>query len=192
MTRHFSLDNSEALRPVPQSARNAFDVDPWYLIQLKPGGFERAQLNFKRQNVTSFMPVRAESAANKRAVKILKPLFPGYLFLQVDTQLTSFRTINSTYGVSRLVMRDSRHAEVVPFSLIAELKERCDCQDRILPPKALAPGQKIRITSGPFKGFIAEVEIMSGPDRVRALFDLLGRRVRTDVMTSDVELLKVS
>ena len=162
----------------------------WYVAQLRPGGFARAQLNLRRQGVETFMPLdgRAQMQKGKRKPG-LKPLFPGYIFLHTDPRRISFQSINCTYGISRLVMRDRTAAQIVPQKLISELWQRCDAEGRLLPPPAFKPGEAVRIIAGPFAQFIATVETLSSPERLRLLFEMMGQSVRIEVAGSDLERL---
>ncbi len=166
------------------------ELSSWYVAQLRPGGFVRAQLNLRRQGVETFMPLdgRARMQKGKRKPG-LKPLFPGYIFLHADPRRISFQSINCTYGISRLVMRDRTAAQIVPQKLISELWQRCDAEGRLLPPPAFKPGEAVRIVAGPFSQFVATVESLSAPERLRLLFEMMGQTVRVEVASSDLERL---
>ncbi len=162
----------------------------WYVAQLRPGGFARAQLNLRRQGVETFMPLDGHARAQKGRPKPgLKPLFPGYIFLHTNPQRISFQAINCTYGISRLVMRDRVTAQTVPQALISDLWQRCDVEGRLLPPPAFKPGEAVRIVAGPFSQFVATVESLSAPERLRLLFEMMGQAVRVEVAGSDLERL---
>ena len=101
----------------------------WSLVQLKPGGLDRARRNLLRLGFQSFMPMRWETRRrNGRLAEGLRPLFPGYLFVLVRPGESRWQTINSTYGVSRVVCLEGGRPTAVPDGLIRTLGAACDAQ----------------------------------------------------------------
>ena len=176
------------LEMAPADGSDAFDGQFWYLAQLKPGGFDRAKTNLRRQNFQTFMPVRATSLRrNGRIVPAQKPLFPGYLFAQVLPDQQNWRAINSTYGVARLVSLGQGHPTRVPAGFMIDLHHRTDADGHFGAPEDLKPGDRVRIISGPFSRQIAEIEEADSKDRVILLMELMGRAVRTQVSAHHLE-----
>jgi transcriptional antiterminator RfaH len=58
----------------------------WYLVQLKPNGHRLAKMNLERQGFKTFLPLQnvTKRSAHK-FVDRLVPLFPGYMFVELDT-----------------------------------------------------------------------------------------------------------
>ena len=76
----------------------------WFLAQLKPNSHRIAEKNLRRQSFATFLPMQQEtSRRNGRFVTTVKPLFPGYLFVALDTSAGGWHRVNNTYGVTRLV-----------------------------------------------------------------------------------------
>ncbi len=158
---------------------------PWYLLQLKPKGAERAETNLKRQGVEMFSPL--QRITSSKGIVRLGPLFPGYLFASFNVASIPFRTINSTFGVSRLVTHGYDLEAGLSAMLINGLRARCDDEGVLYPPNNLHAKEKVRILSGPFASYVAVVEKLSAPDRVRVLFDLMGRTISAEISVSEVE-----
>ena len=79
-------------------------MNQWYLIQFKPNSHRLAERNLQRQGFETFLPMQKITRRKaSRFVSDLKPLFPGYMFVRVSSDLAPWRTINSTIGVSQLV-----------------------------------------------------------------------------------------
>lgn len=153
---------------------------PWFLLQLKPNNHARAILNLERQEVTTFIPyLMAQTRRGSEPAKT--PLFPGYLFASFCPQTVSFQTVNSTYGVSRLVTFGCNFSNGLPLKLIEGLKARCDENGILKPVSDLQINDRVRITSGPFAEFVAVVENLQTGDRVRVLFDLMGQQTKAEV-----------
>ena len=74
-----------AARHASHSHEATAENDHWYLVQLKPGGFERARVNLARQGFASFMPMQEVTRKKlNRFTHETRPLFPGYLFVRVS------------------------------------------------------------------------------------------------------------
>lgn len=158
---------------------------PWFLLQLKPNSHARAILNLGRQGVATFMPCQISQACGA-SEPVKTPLFPGYLFASFRPETISFKTVNSTYGVSRLVTFGTYVSNGLPPKLIEGLKARCDENGILKPARDLQINDTVRITSGPFAEFIAIVEDLQTEDRVRVLFDLMGQRTKAEIPICDL------
>lgn len=153
----------------------------WFLAQLKPNCASIADRNLKRQGFKTFLPVEEETRQrNGKFVTAVRPLFPGYIFVAFDAARGFWRSVNSTYGVTRLVSF-GKEPTSVPLELVSQLMQRCDAEGKLLPPKLLQPGDKVTITTGPFANFVAEVEKIAPDRRVWVLMELMGAQTRVSV-----------
>lgn len=158
---------------------------PWYLAQLRPNSLRIAERNLLRQGFRVFCPLRVETRkAHTRFRTTESPLFPGYLFVRFDPEVSGWRAVNSTYGVSRLVAFGGRPAPV-PAPLVAALRLRCDASGRIQPTEDLGSGDPVRIVAGPFADFVATVEELAPDRRVWVLLEIMGRPTRV-VLSRDM------
>ena len=165
------------------------DKQKWYVAQIKANGFERAVVNLTRQGFQTFMPMQKKSARHARQLKnVLRPVFPGYLFVQFGAERGDWRKINSTFGVARLVSFEKSAPAPVPDSLIAGLQARCDSKD-CLRPGDLKIGEKVRMVAGAFAGFVGEVENLIGEERIRLLYEFMGQKSRIDIGKGNLEKL---
>ena len=181
-----------APRMLPAGARAepvgapALSPDHWFLTQLKPGGLNTARTNLGRQGYATFMPQREATMrrANKLCTKT-SPLFPGYLFVQIDPQSPGWRRINSTFGVARLVCFGSAPTQV-PAALITTLRAACDGETWCPGATEFKAGQCARILSGPFAEQLATIESVPDQQRIYVLFDLMGRTIRAQVPANNL------
>ena len=166
------------------------DSPKWYLAQIKANGFDRAVANLARQGFLTFSPMQNKTVRHARQLKnVLRPIFPGYLFVQFGAERSDWRKINSTYGVSRLVSFAKSVPAPVPDALIAGLQARCDAKNILLPIRDIEIGEKVRLLSGAFADFVGEVENMVGQDNVRVLLDIMGQYARIDVQQGQLSRL---
>jgi len=153
----------------------------WFLAQLKPNSAQIAHKNLGRQGFRTFLPMEEETCQrNGKFVTANKPLFPGYIFVALNVAEGLWRTVNSTYGITRLVSFGKEPA-AVPLDLVSQLMLRCDASGKLLPPKLLKPGDQVALTNGPFASFVAEVERIAPDRRVWVLMDIMGGQTRVAV-----------
>ena len=150
----------------------------WYLIRSKPGAETEAQLHLQRQQYLTYLPRLLQSVRLRRQMRMrVGPLFPRYLFLQLDEGRQCIAPVRSTSGVANVVRFGGRFA-IVPDGLIAELRAREDPETGLHSVRAtarLTPGMQVRIDVGAFAGLEGVFERAEGADRVVVLLTLLGQ-----------------
>jgi transcriptional antiterminator RfaH len=152
--------------------------ESWYLLQLKPGRWRVAADNLARQGVETFLPLRLiERRRLGRVQRVKEPAFPGYMFARFDPGRLRWRSLNSTYGVSKVVMLEADRPAAVPAGLVEELRLRCDDAGYLKAIDDLRPGDLARIASGPFADLMCNIDKLSGGDMVRVLLALMGQTV---------------
>jgi transcriptional antiterminator RfaH len=150
----------------------------WYVVHTQPRAEARALWHLETQGFNCFLPRVVELRRHARQVNpVLAPLFPRYLFVRFDLDMTRWRAINGTRGVISLLANGPSPLPV-PHGVIEALLARCDRRGAA-PLAALGvftKGLKVRIKSGAFKGQTGEIaEILPrGSDRVHVLLTLLG------------------
>ncbi len=175
------LRDNTAARPVPERGLRA---DNWFVAQLKPNGLALAQRNLLRQRFETFVPERME---NRRSAMVRRPLFPGYVFIRFDPAAHGWQAINSTRGVTRLLLNDPRRPSPLPSQFMGGLIARCDDKGLVLPPEKFSAGDRIRVIAGPFADLVTTVDSLDQDDRLRVLIDLMGQKVRTSIPQQNVE-----
>ena len=160
----------------------------WYLVYAKPRQETVARMNLERQAYTVYLPLVRQPRRHKgRMITIVAPMFPRYLFIQLDQQTDNWGPIRSTFGVVSIV-RFGQAAAAVPNDLIALLRSREDESGiQILPAEQYRRGAKIRITDGGFAGYEGIFVAHSGRDRVTVLLQVLGRNTRARVDLGAIE-----
>ena len=160
----------------------------WYLVQLKPNGHRLAKTNLERQGFNTFLPLQnvTKRSAHK-FVDRLVPLFPGYMFVELDTTQNAWRKVNSTLGVARIVSLGGTPT-AIPSEIVNEFISRCDGDGILCPTQGLEVGQYVQVLRGPFANFVAKVEEISPDQRVWILIDLLGQSSRISVTKDAIAL----
>ena len=124
-----------------------------------------------------------------RFVSELKPLFPGYMFVSINSELAPWRTINSTIEVSKLVSFEGK-PKPLPLQLIYGLRLRCDASSTLLPPKRLSEGDSVEMLKGPFANFIATVDTIDQEQRISVLMNFMGQKTRMCVNADQLQLAR--
>lgn len=153
----------------------------WFLAQLKPNSGQIAERNLKLQGFRTFLPIEASTKRVRgKFVTAARPLFPGYIFVQIDTGAGNWRMINSTHGITRLVSF-GKEPTPVPIDILSQLMLRCDAAGKFLPPELLKPGDQVCLTSGPFADFVGRIEAIAPERRVWVLMEIMGGQTRVAV-----------
>ena len=172
-------------------------MNQWYLIQFKPNSHRLAERNLHRQGFQTFLPMQKITRRKaSRFVSDLKPLFPGYMFVSVNSELAPWRAINSTIGVSRLVSLEGK-PKPLPLQLISGMMLRCDTSGTLLPPKSLNEGDSVEMLTGPFANFVATVDTfvatvdtIDPEQRIWVLINFMGQKTRMQVTADQLQLAK--
>jgi transcriptional antiterminator RfaH len=154
----------------------------WYVVNTQAHQETRAAENLSRQQFDVWLPRCRKTRKHGRRIDcVLAPLFPGYLFVSIDTDVQRWRSINGTFGVVRLLCHGDTPISV-PDGLVEAMLARRDAGGAVsLAPKAFVKGQSVRVVGGPFADLEGLFQEMAGHDRVVLLLNLLGRKVRAIV-----------
>ena len=160
----------------------------WYVAQLKPNGFNKAQLNLARQGFECFMPIRKVTVRHARRLSAgLRPVFPGYIFIKFGLDNGDWRKINSTLGINRLIAFHGGRPAKIPDALVEGFMARCDGQHMLKPISDWKTGDRARLVYGPFADFIGQVEEIVSGDRVRLLFEFMEQYKSVEVSSDALE-----
>jgi transcriptional antiterminator RfaH len=152
----------------------------WYVVQTQVNGETKAAQNLLRQGFEVYLPRYLRRRRHARKVDFTaKPLFPRYMFVAIDMATQRWRSIQSTFGVARLVTNGADPA-MLPDGVVRALKAREDDKGfiRLDSKPTFAPGDKVRVLAGAFMDSAGLFSGLADHDRVSILLDMLGRKVR--------------
>ena len=156
------------------------EASRWYVVQTQVNSELKAAQNLLRQGYEIYLPRYLKRRRHARKVDLVaKPLFPRYLFVAVDITAQRWRSIQSTFGVSRLVTNGNDPA-LVPQGVVSALRAREDAKGFVTMdsrPK-FAPGDKVRVLAGVFMDAAGLFDGIGDHDRVAILLDMLGGKIR--------------
>lgn len=171
---------SHATDPAPACSASAGTTGgrAWYVVSTHVRREEFAVSQLVQRQVEAWVP---RMAFERRGRRVVRPLFPGYVFAHACLAYESARVIWAP-GVRRLVTFEGE-APPVPDAAIAFLRARADASGLIdVTPRPLPVGRRVRITTGPLAGLVGLIENPpDGRGRVSILMDILRRHTRVSV-----------
>ncbi|MDC0244861.1 hypothetical protein OAK96_06385 [Pseudomonadota bacterium] len=146
----------------------------WYVIHYQLINEQRLVENLINQNFHFYIP-KIQLLQNNQVKSTA--LFPGYGFVQsADHQIAA---LNYTKGL-KYVLKNGAVYSYISDSLINDIKDANKAYQS--QPLSLLPKlhSDVTILNGPLKGNLVKVMGFSKTDRVKILFNLLGRNVLSE------------
>ena len=173
--------NADSKRILPGTA------EAWFCVrsQLKHEHIAAAHLRSYHQ-LEVFLPrLRFKRSRRQGPVWVTEALFPNYLFARFNWQ-ESLRSVLHSRGVAGVVhFGDSW--PMVPDELINELRATFGEKETHVISPVPDVGDEIQISGGAFHGLLAVVtHVMPARERVKVLFDFLGRQTTVEVKIADL------
>src|SRR5262245_47364025 len=161
----------------------------WAAVNTHPHRERIALENLERQGFATYCPfIRRRRSHARRVEEVLRPLFPGYVFVNVKPDEACWRPILSTYGVRTLVRCGDRPS-LVHARFIAALLAREIDGAIVRPPVPYQIGQQVQVVAGPCDGLVATILSLDEKGRISVLLDLMSRRVKTDLDSAQLMAL---
>lgn len=151
----------------------------WYAVYTKTGAECLAEGHLQRQGFSTYLPLyRKERRHARRITQVKAPLFPRYLFVELDLGLDRWKSVNGTHGVSYLVAMGERPS-AVPEGVVEAIRARETGEKLIdLPPQPpFENGEVVRVTGGPLLDQTGVFQCVDDRQRVVVLLDMLGRKL---------------
>ena len=155
----------------------------WCAVQCQPKRERLAETHLRRQAITTFLPlVPTTLRRGSRFRSTLQPVFPGYIFVNLDGAGGRWRSINGTRGVVRLLtLGDS------PSFLPAGIVEELQAASEVGP--SLREGDSVRLLDGPLTGFVGRILRLGPRERVQVLLEMMSGSIPVEVAPGAVSLL---
>ena len=157
-------------------------MDNWYVVRTQSLAEMRAAEQLNNQGFETYVPRYRKERRHARKIDIiLRPLFPGYLFVKIDAEFQQWRSINGTVGVINIVQFGM---ELSPIDevIITSLKAREDESGMVsLSTLGLQKGDKVLVNKGPFAEYAGLLKETDDKKRAILLLNLMGRKVRVTV-----------
>jgi transcriptional antiterminator RfaH len=157
-------------------------VRRWHVIQSKPRHEERVASQLREQaGLDVYFPqIEVFSPRGGERVKIVKPLFPNYLFARL-LMPDEWKLVTYTRGVARMV-GDWKNAGWVDDTVMDAIRARENEKDRLIHYYHFQPSESVVVKSGPLKDLYGIFErYVDDRGRVRILLSLIGYQASVEM-----------
>jgi len=145
----------------------------WYALQHKPAQGNRALEHLQNQEIDCFYPkITVEKIKAGKRIKKLEPLFPGYLFVNLEQTDPMWSKLRSTRGVVRIVSFANKPAPISD-DIIQHIEESLET---VAEQGGIKPGQAVDLDEGPFKGISAIFQAYDGEERAIVLISFMQKQ----------------
>lgn len=160
----------------------------WCAVNTQVNAEDKAVFHLVRQGFKVLLPKHLKRRSHARKVEwVPRPLFPGYLFVEIDPERSPWRAIRSTVGIFDVIRFGEKPAPV-PNEVIDEIRARQDENGLVKTHDggSFKPGDAVRVLQGALGEFEALFESADDRNRVTVLLNMLGRQVRARVSKNAV------
>jgi len=159
----------------------------WYLAHTLPHQEERAQAALEHQGFRNFLPRRLKTVRHARRLRTVNaPIFPRYIFVELDLDRDRWRSVNGTRGISSLVMALERPLPA-PVGVVETLIMSSDGAGQLRFVENFEVGQRVRLVAGPFAQSLGILDRLSSTERVAVLLNIMSGAIRVSVARDWVE-----
>jgi transcriptional antiterminator NusG len=133
---------------------------PWYAVHTRSRHEDRACLGLRQKSFYTFLPkLEVWSKRKDRRKKIMIPMFPGYLFVELATLDNAIKVdVLKTFGVVRILGKPRGSEPIpVPDDKIDAIRRIVDSKVEVQQFQYPKVGEPARIIDGPFKGVEGQV-----------------------------------
>jgi len=158
----------------------------WAVLSTHPHREHVALQNLERQDFCGYCPlIRRRRSHARRITDVMRPMFPGYVFVKIVSGMQRWRPLSSTIGV-RDVVRCGDEVSLLDDGFVQSLRAR-EVDGAICRPEVpYKVGQEVRLVGGAFDGLVATIIEMHERDRLTVLANLLSRPVKVKLEETQV------
>jgi transcriptional antiterminator RfaH len=157
----------------------------WFVAHTKPRREKKLVEHCRRQGIDATLP--CYSSAHKyrgKTVVFQKPLFPGYVFLQLEPALKDSVRQND-HVANLLVVFDQQTFQQQLQDILLALESKVGVK---LAP-AIGEGMRVRIKAGPLQGIEGWVEKRQGMTTVLLRLDFINQAAAVKIDADSLELI---
>ena len=158
----------------------------WVVAKTKGSQENRAAKNLNNQGFRVFLPYfYAKKFKNNVWKSQHELLFPGYVFINLDSNLNKAHKINNTLGISKLLMDSYSGApSIISDHIINEIDNMAN---NVLNIKHINVGDKVVYTKGALSNIVGKVIELSSKSRIKLLINLISTQREVFVDPSDLQ-----
>jgi transcriptional antiterminator RfaH len=155
----------------------------WFVAHTRPRCEKKLKEYCEREGLPATLPCyRSLHRYRGKTVTFLKPLFPGYLFLQILTEQKQ-KIYQSDHVANLLVVHD----QALFVRQLGEILRALETDLEIRLAPHIGEGSRVLIKSGPLRGMEGWVERRSGASVVLLRLDFIGQAAAVKLQADELE-----
>ncbi len=157
----------------------------WYVAHTQPRCEKKLSQYCERKSLAATLP--CYDSAHKyrgKAVVFQKPLFPGYVFIQMPADKRNL-VLQSDYVANLLDVHDQELFARQLGEVMQALET--DLEIRLAP--TIGEGARVKIKNGPLRGVEGQVEKRYGMNVVLLRLDFIGQAAAVKMDATDLEMI---
>ena len=156
----------------------------WFVAHTRPRREKKLKQYCVENNIPATLPCyKTVHKYRGKVVSFEKPLFPGYVFLELQPEQKQ-KIYQSDFLANLLVVHDQEQFVHQLGDILMALETGLEVR---LAPEITA-GTRVKIRSGPLRGLEGWVEDRSGTISVLLRLDFIGQAAAVKVSADDIEL----
>jgi transcriptional antiterminator RfaH len=161
----------------------------WYPVYTRSKAEKAAFSALKRKNITAYLPLKKELKQWSDRKKIIEvPLLQSYLFTYIS--MKEYAEVLMTKGIARFIYFSGNIARI-PEKQLEDLRLLLtDGSDLEIYNEHIAPGEKVLIRAGPFKGILAELVSVRNQKNIVLRLEQIGCSIQIKTSMSFIELIR--
>lgn len=191
---------------VTESAEEVTEEEPlepddgrqWFVIHTYSGYENKVKANLERRvesmniahKIFEVVVPSEEQLEIKNGKRVItqRKIFPGYVLVHMIMEDDSWYVVRNTPGVTGFVGMGTKPTPLLPEEVDSILSQTGKEAPR--PKVKFSEGESVKITSGPFNGFIGVVdEINLERGKIRVLVSMFGRETPVELEFAQLEKL---
>lgn len=156
----------------------------WFVAHTRPRREKKLQEYCQRNGLAVTLPLyRSVRKYRGKEVVFLKPLFPGYVFLQLLPEQRQ-PVYQSDYVANLLDVPDQTQF----IQQLGEILQALDSDLEVYLAPEIGPGTRVKVKSGPLRGMEGWVEQRYGMTTVLLRLDFIGQAAAVRLQADELEV----
>ncbi|MCF6175056.1 MAG: hypothetical protein L3J71_04775 [Victivallaceae bacterium] len=159
----------------------------WMPVRTKPRQEKKLAAYCKIHNIGCYLPLlRRMHHYEKSNAEFKLPMFPGYIFCQINNDTYS-TIVRSNTVLFKIDLDETGEAQLIKELLSIRQLETLAMENKLIIKPELEPGTPVTIKSGPFRDIEGIVSFRNNRCRITINIEMLGQSVSTEVNIENVD-----
>ncbi len=157
----------------------------WFVAHVRPRREKKLRQSCERENILVTLPCyRSVRKYRGKTVTFEKPLFPGYVFLELFPDQRS-KVLQNDHVANLLVVQD----QALFIRQLGEILQALDTGLEVYLAPEIGAGARVKVKFGPLRGLEGWVEERYGMTTVLLRLDFIGQAAAVKLQADELELI---